>query len=355
MFRITLFMIACILHSTIALGATWHVDDSQTTITPPPDGTSWNTAFKFLQDALTASSPDDVIIVAGGTYFPDDDDDLPSSTHTQGDRNASFVMKDRVLILGGFKGIPGLVDGTQDDRDTQAFETILSGDLDENDLPDFNDPSRGENSFSVVNGGVATTDLSELNGLTIRNGHGGTFSPGTTVTAGAGVFVPAGSSPRFRNCLITRNWVSSIDIGSIREGGGLFLDGASDSLIEDCRFIDNEANKGGGFACHFNSNPVIDRCIFADNTASNVGGAAVFIKINCDAQFRDCLFTDNQLPQAPQSGAAVTGGGAALICTESQALFRRCVFQRNLVFGAQGGAVTTDDSSPITVVDCSFT
>jgi hypothetical protein len=177
-----------------AQATTWHVDDDQVTL--GTDGTSWATAFKFLQDALTAAQPGDTIKVAQGIYQPDDDDDIPSSTHATGDQNASFVLKPDVDLFGGFKGIVDLPNA--DVRDPATFVTILSGDLNDDDDPalGLQQLNRGENSFSVVNGGTGTDAATQLNGFTIRDGHGGTFI-NIEGTGGAGVIVQQGTNPTF--------------------------------------------------------------------------------------------------------------------------------------------------------------
>jgi len=57
-----------------------------------PNGTSWLSAYKDLQDALASAGPGTTIEVAQGTYLP---------TQTP-NRFASFELKDGVKIQGGF-------------------------------------------------------------------------------------------------------------------------------------------------------------------------------------------------------------------------------------------------------------
>lgn len=178
-------LMAVLLTAPVAVADTWFVDDDQVFLGTAGD--SWEHAFKFLQDALTAAQPGDTIRVAQGTYFPGDDDDLPSSTHTQDDQTASFIMKSDVTVFGGFKGLIDLLNA--DDRDIVLFETILSGDLANDDSPSMLELStRADNSFSVVNGGTGTDQGTELDGFTIRGGHGGTSLPNVG-RGGAGVIV----------------------------------------------------------------------------------------------------------------------------------------------------------------------
>lgn len=154
-----------------------YVDDTQTTTNPPPDGSTWSNAFKYLQDAITAAQEGDTIRIAGGLYHPDDDDDIPQSQYTPGDRDASFVMRFGVVIRGGYGDLAN--PSNPDLRDTTTYVTILSGDLEDNDNPNegLEHSSRGENSKSVVKGGDPSQDpldgTSVLDGVTVTAGHGG--------------------------------------------------------------------------------------------------------------------------------------------------------------------------------------
>ena len=67
-----------------AYGMVFFVDDNA-----PPDGNgqSWQTAYKYLQDAMAAASGGDQIRVAGGIYKPDQGDGI-----MPGDRKATFQL-----------------------------------------------------------------------------------------------------------------------------------------------------------------------------------------------------------------------------------------------------------------------
>ena len=81
--------------ATSAAQSTWYVDDDATS---GGDGTSWSSAFEFLQDALAVAQPGDELRVAGGRYQPDQ-----GTGFAAGDRDAKFELAG-LRIVGEFRG-----------------------------------------------------------------------------------------------------------------------------------------------------------------------------------------------------------------------------------------------------------
>ena len=136
------------------------------------NGSSWENAYTFLQDALAdteAAVKPVEIRVAQGTYTPDRNSISPDGS---GNRDARFKLIDNVSIMGGYAGFGETDPNT---RDIEAYETILSGDLNGDDI-NVNDPcdlrdapNRGDNSSNVVMG--SNTDATAvLDGFTITGG-----------------------------------------------------------------------------------------------------------------------------------------------------------------------------------------
>src|SRR5262245_58763990 len=71
---------------------TYYVDDSATGLS---DGSSWTDAYTGLQPALTAAASGDTIQVGQGTY-------RPTTTLARG---ISFMLKDGVAVMGGYRGV----------------------------------------------------------------------------------------------------------------------------------------------------------------------------------------------------------------------------------------------------------
>ncbi|MCH7813015.1 MAG: hypothetical protein IID40_03245 [Planctomycetes bacterium] len=140
----------------VANGAnTWYVDDDAPR---GGDGTSWVTAFRYLQDAFAAATPGDEIRVAGGVYTPDRDE---AGNAIPGDRSAAFRLLDRVAIKGGYAGAMA---PDPDERHVNFFATVLSGDLNGDDGP--NGENQNDNTYRIVTFG-GTTSPGALEGVTV--------------------------------------------------------------------------------------------------------------------------------------------------------------------------------------------
>ena len=246
------------------------------------DGSSWTHAYTSLQDALAAAaiSGEDVW-VAEGTYFPDEGmglgNDNPFST---------FTLVNEVTIYGGFPGLPGQ-EGLFDLRDPEAFETVLSGDLNQNNQYDD-----GLDAYHVTSGG-GTDSTAVIDGFTIAYGNavfagGGGFN---LQNRGGGMMIQNGS-PTVRRCVFRSNRAN-------------FFGGASSNLaafapgnptIEDCLFEVNFCLMGDGGAIHNEgfggiAEISIHNSHFVKNVAAENGGA--FFGNVLEAKIDGCTFTAN--------------------------------------------------------------
>ena len=129
-----------IMSAGVAAGDVIYVDANRL---PGGDGITWETAYKYLQDALyKPPTGGDQIWVATGTYYPDEDE---RANVTPNDRTETFQLINDVALYGGFPS-GGNVWET---RDPNQHETILNGDLNGDDVGFTNN---GENSYHVVTG-----------------------------------------------------------------------------------------------------------------------------------------------------------------------------------------------------------
>jgi hypothetical protein len=288
------------------------------------DGSSWQNAYPELQDALVPAYAGDEIWVAAGLYHPDD-----GGGHVQGDRFASFQLLSGVKLYGGFSGTelsPG-------ERDPELYwQTILSGDLNDDDGPDYlNDD---ENSIHVVNG-TGQDDTSHIDGFQVRDGNA---NAGTNaLDAGGGIFNRPGD-PRVVNCLITDN-----SAGKLGNGGAGCYNKLSYPVYINCVIADNRGvnccaagmwNQGGA--------PTIINCKFIANESLNGPGGAVGNRTSAPL-FVNCDFIGN---------TAASSGGAMWNDRMSSAVLINCSFFGN-VAGETGGAMGSNPSgSSPTLYNC---
>ncbi|MHC4220727.1 MAG: hypothetical protein ACYSU7_20005, partial [Planctomycetota bacterium] len=188
---VTILVAAALLSTTAEASTVLYVDGDAVA---GGDGLTWNTAYRFLQDALAdaAASGGTVaeVRVAQGVYVPDRDESHPDGS---GDRYASFELVDGVELLGGFAGVGAL---DPDERDFVLFETILSGDLAGDDRP-----GNSENSYTVVRS-IDTGETTVLEGFTITGGNAdGSHNPRWS----GGGMRNSGGSPVVAHCVFTAN------------------------------------------------------------------------------------------------------------------------------------------------------
>ena len=303
---ISVFLVALGAAATAA-GGTIYVDADATGAN---NGSSWTDAYNDLQDGLAGAWSGDEIRVAQGIYKPDEGIGI-----TPGDRTATFQLKNGVAIKGGYAGF-GETDPNA--RDIDAYETILSGDLNGDDGPDF--ANNGENSYHVVTGS-GTDATAVLDGFTITGGNTG--------SSGGGMLNESGS-PTLTNCTFTGN--------SAWYGGGMFNFNSSPT-ITNCTFSGNWATWGGGMENESTSNPSLIGGIFEANLVTMSGGG--IRNHNSSPNILDCLFIANEA----QYGGAIHNENI-----NSKPTFTRCRFISNSATGF-GGAIRNHTSSP-TVLNC---
>jgi hypothetical protein len=307
------------------------------------DGSAWNSAFRFLQDALDAArkpgSGVTEIRVAQGVYKPDQ-----GANVEPGDVNTPFEMVSGMALRGGYAGI-GAPD--PDARDFQKFETILSGDLLGNDGPEGSWLNYADNSFRVMHamnpdastafeGITFTASNSDPNGPTY--GGGLACLNGTALVSDcvfrlnlawrAGGMNAHHSHVVVRRCLFYRNRVRAV--GSFG-GGGVRLNGGS-ALLEDCTFSYNSADlaSGGGLYSEL-PGLVARRCNFVNNYADIGGG------VTAGGTFIDCNFIGND---------AVEGGGFDGVAT-----MVNCAVNDNYAFFTGGGLRGIPTMINCTIID----
>lgn len=343
------------------------------------DGGSWSNAYVSLQDALAASVSGDEIWVAEGLYKPG----------TLGDsRTNTFWIGEDISLYGGFEG----GESSLDERDWEAYVTVLSGDFAGNDITnaqgvvlDWSDVVGNDNCYDVVTvwGAVCTIDGFTITGgrgdvddlrflphgagnglnaawgnltlsnLVFRGNHGNT-KPGGAIyfwestgtvshvsfignngSDGGAVFC-RDASIVFTDVLFQEN--DAIDEGTTVSGGGLYVYGTN-TYVFDCQFISNSSVKtGGGLATYHNI--VVSNVLFQGNSALTGGG----MWDPGGSTLTDCRFIDN---------TAERGGGLGSKQIYATGTYTRLLFQGNYATNS-GGGIYIETAAPV-VRDSTFT
>ena len=346
-----------------------YVDDDAP---PGGNGTSWNAAFRDLQDALanTENSPDPIEIrVAQGTYTPDSGTGMGVYSF--------FVIAPAIhsgvtlWLKGGFAGRGAI---NPDLRDPETFVTVLSGDLNGDDQPGF--VNRTDNSYHVVTVNGLIFGWPALSGLTVRGGS--TMGQVSPAAAGAGVKIHGlvngvGGGPVIEDCIITDNvtagnggGIAQIQGGrpelrrcliennmAIVRGGGVYLYDTWTASLDSCTVRANTAGSGGGIDGSVGRMLDVTSCVVSENVASEGGAGGMWI--GGGLRMVNSVVSGN--------AASGTGGGIVVIDTgQKPSSITNSVLSRNTAsrgaalslrhFGAPQGFYVTntliwDNTSPL--------
>jgi predicted outer membrane repeat protein len=351
------------------------------------DGSDWDMAYRFLQDALVYAAGDpevDEIRVAQGIYTADRDEANPNGQSSSNCcaahdstgcddaacealvcatpslefccvslwsagcaywanllcedlpclRRETFRLVEGVPLRGGYAGYGA---PNPDERNPQVYETILSGDLLGNDGVGLE--NNGENTYQIV----TAEDLispAVLDGFTISAGNGD--APGVAGGLGAGVFVIDGSVLVITECTIESN------IG--RTGGGIWVTDGGEVVLVESTLRNNKASQGGGALWIAFGAASMERCVIEGNVGGNFGA----VTVGEARPFRadECQFRNNV---GEYWGGAIYAAGPVVLTN--------CLFAGNVVnqdasangTGTGGAIRTAGGAADLEVADCTFT
>lgn len=183
------------------------------------DGSSWQDAYRRIEDALTKATEGDCIWVAKGTYTP------PAGT-------SYYLTRDSIEIYGGFAAFEEYLY----ERNIAVNPTVLQG--------------SGSSSSVIVNSNAGK--ISRWDGFIIERG---------AAVQGGGIFNEK-SDLTIANCIIRGNKAT--------EGGGMYT-ASGNPLIYNVEISGNTAQEGGAIYNRF-TNPQFINTTISGNFANTAGG-----------------------------------------------------------------------------------
>jgi hypothetical protein len=266
------------------------------------DGSSWQNAFRTLQQALLYCA--DTIKISAGVYFT-----------TNSRTNRIFFLENKKILLGGYPSIGSPLDT---DRKPDVYRTLLKG--------NFDSASTGY-TFPVLK--AYGNDSSIIDGLSftneLPNGNPSSFA----------LIVGYRSRIRIENCNF------SVTPNQGRRSIGVSIGNASEVIISKSKFS-SYVTEGGGTALGIgNSKVTINSCTFIGETSQQQrSGGAISIG-NSQVRIDSCNFL-NQFRSV---------NGDIVEATNSKLDVSNCVF-RNI--HNNGSLISYTSNSSGLVENCIF-
>lgn len=317
------------------------------------DGSSWADAYTELSTAIEIASEGSEIWVAEGTYFPD------GSNAT---RESTFFLDLNVQIYGGFEGTEASLSERGDYND---HPTILSGDINGDDIPDNFTDNRSDNCMHIMWTDTTITNETVIDGFFFQNGHTDD-GDGSGNDRRAGAILSYGA-PIIQNCSFTQNYgyfagavyprgefatgfrILDCDFYNNmgRSGGCIYIVSLDAGLVENCTFENNDAVFGAGIY-NASSSDTIRNCVFTNNNAGPDGRGAGIYNTQVFTVIEGCQFSDNTAPDRTGSGIHFTSSD-----NPTEAFVRNCTFERSEA--DFGGAVSVyGEDTEVSIGDCDF-
>lgn len=304
----------------------FYVDQQSPAAPGTEDGTSWDTAFKTIQEGVDAAwgAGGGEVWVAGG---PQPGGYVYDEVRTEPWGNppvtGSLVLKDGVELYGGFEGYWGRKEVTRSQRGVRRAITVIDGSVARGGVPAYHVVVIGRESDP--SGGV------RLDGFDISGGNAAGTAGAYHTWRGGGVYNWL-SSPTIANCTFYGN-AAAISGGAIANEG---IDGVITPTPEivNCVFFTNHADRQAD-----------------DNLPPNPirGGGAIFNDFAAP-KITYCTLTLNSLGTPAYTPFGNLSGG--IYDWESAPAVNSCIVWANAGGGIQDqGALGSTNAAIVTYTD----
>lgn len=292
------------------LGATkLYVDANVDTLNG--NGLSWQTAFRYLNDALKMSNVCpivDSILIAEGTYYGAGD--ITSTAIA----DVGFEISRPVKIYGGYPSGGGV-------RNVQAYPVFLNAEV--------NTPAKNDNATHIMRVAAGISDTTLIDGVNFINGYASgtgifSFNGGSFRRAQGGALYGINSLLHVNNCRFLNNYAAQRG-GAVSVSGGRFI--STQSVYDR-----NTCNQGGGAICAEGATDTLrlaGNAFVRDSSFIGVGGAifASYIPATSYTDVSENIFAFNS--------AGNEGGG--LYIAKGNFYTTNNTFYKNSATGSGGG------------------
>ena len=290
------------------------------------NGSSWDDAYTELSSALNSATEGDEIWVAQGTYLPEG---------ANATRESLFFLDLNVKLYGGFAGNESSLD---DRGDYKSHPTILSGDVNGDDMPNNFTDNREDNCRHIMWTDTNITNETVIDGFFFQNGQTDD-GDGSGNDRRGGAILSYGA-PIIQNCTFSQNY--GYFGGAVYPRGGF----ATGFRILNCDFTENEGRSGGCIYIVSLNAGLVENCTFNNNNA--VFGSGIYNASSIDT-IRNCTFENNN--------AGPDGRGAGIYNSEVFALIENCTFNDLSAADRTGAGIhntSNDDPAEVLIRNCTF-
>jgi len=291
------------------------------------DGTTWDNAYTDLQSALDVTTASDIWI-AQGVYKP-------------ALRDSVFMFESVVghSLYGGFIGN----EAELDDRDFILNNTILSGDIGDDDVEGMYDMNKTDNAVHILyvgdHGETVTVD-----GINFRNGSTVLFEDETLGTfwyRGGAIYTL--SPLQIDNCLFTEN--------SGFTGSAVYILGTTNSSVENSTFEKNFSLTQASLQLTQCMTPSVSNCRFIENIVTR---GAAYTNSCTEASFTDCDFLENSIQPGGFGGAGFYNFSSVGTTLTNCNFIGNTSTNNAAVLYCDGSAFGEDFPLNLTLTDCFF-